>query len=163
MTAGAFGALFLWGGPPILLFVGTVMTIVLVTRSRGERKVLALVLAPALTLAIAVGVTMLVTKLCQPTEREGFLMGGAAIGLYFVGLRFIYYPALLVVGVVRLVRRPRTSTRLERLGVAIGGIYMVLEGVNAWRMGQGQAVFPWVLVASGALWLYVSVTAKRDA
>jgi hypothetical protein len=102
-----FGALFLFLGPIVLLFAGTLVTLALGSRWRGVRKDVALAVGPVLTFAITVGATVLVDRLCDPVEREGLLLGGAAMALYLLGL-FVYYPTLLVRALAHL-GRGRTS------------------------------------------------------
>jgi hypothetical protein len=81
--------------------VGTGATAAIAIALPGPPRWWALGLGPALSLALAYMSVLLVVRLIDPAEGSGFLLGGAAMGLY-LAVATVYYPALAVVGIWRL-------------------------------------------------------------
>lgn len=96
-----FGRTFLALGPPVILLVGTGATVVIAVSIQGPARWWALGVGPALSLALAYVGVSLVVRLIDPAEGSGFLLGGAAMGLYLAAVT-VYYPVLAVVGIWRL-------------------------------------------------------------
>jgi len=103
-----FGGFFLLLGPIVIIIIGVVITIVLASRWRGTKRWLVLFCTPALTLVVAFGATYLVTTFINPSQGSGFLLGGAAMGLYFVAF-FLYYPILLIIALVDYFKKRKNS------------------------------------------------------
>ncbi|MDT8369512.1 MAG: hypothetical protein RQ745_09920 [Longimicrobiales bacterium] len=99
-----FGSTFLALGPPLILLAGTGITVVVAAIVTGPIRWWVLGIGPALSLAAAWGSVVLVVELIDPAEGSGFLLGGAAIGLY-VAAALIYYPVLAAAGIWRWSRR----------------------------------------------------------
>lgn len=96
-----FGSTFLALGPPLILLVGTGITVVGAASTGGPIRWWVLGVGPALSLAVAAVAVFVVVKVIDPAEGSGFLLGGAAMGLY-VAVASIYYPVLAAVGIWRL-------------------------------------------------------------
>lgn len=99
----SFGATFLALGPPLILLVGTAITAAIAMLGPGPMRWWALAVGPALSLGAAAGGVFLVVEVIDPAEGSGFLLGGAAIGLYIAAV-LVYYPVLAGVGLWRLRR-----------------------------------------------------------
>ncbi len=85
-------------GQPILLLIGTTITFVLASVWRGSaKKGWVLALGPILTFGITLGARVFVFK-----------VGGPLLGLYMIAL-FFYYPILLIIGLGRYFKKPKTS------------------------------------------------------
>jgi len=88
----------------VILFAAVAATVAGAALCSGRRRWGILAIGPAVGLAVAVASVVLVVRVIQPGEGSGFLLGGAAIGLYGAALA-VYYPLLAGVGLVRGRRR----------------------------------------------------------
>ncbi len=104
MDTETFARTFLALGPPTLLLGGVAVTVVLGAAVGGARRWWVLGLCPILTLAVAVGATVLVVEVFRPGEGSGFLLGAASLAVYTMALG-VYYPILGGVGLWVALRR----------------------------------------------------------
>ena len=112
-----FGSFFLLLGPMVIILIGVVITLVLTSLWRGLKRWLVLFCAPALTLVIAFAATYLVTTFINPSEGSGFLLGGAAIALYF-GVLILYYPILFIAALVQYFKTRKSLPPQSRQKIA---------------------------------------------
>jgi hypothetical protein len=105
-----FARTFLALGPPVILLAGTTATVILAAFRSDAVRWWVLGLGPILTLASSVAATWLVVTVLQPGEGSGFLLGGAAIGLFAMALG-PYYLVLAGAAVWIRLRDSRASER----------------------------------------------------
>jgi hypothetical protein len=109
----SFARGFLALGPPLLLLAGTGATVLVALMATGERRWFTLFLGPLVTLGVAVMATVFVLGVLRPAEGSGFLLGGAALALYFMAMG-PYYLVLMVV-------RARSGSGDAAIGRGPGG------------------------------------------
>lgn len=101
-----FGSIFLLLGPIVIIAIGVAITIIFTSLRSGVKRWMVLFIGPILTILVAFGATYLVTTFIDPAEESGFLLGCAAVAIYFMAL-FLYYPLLVIVAVVQYFKKQK--------------------------------------------------------
>jgi hypothetical protein len=110
----SFGQIFLVFGPLVIILVGIIATVLLASLWTGWKKWVLLFLWPVVTLSVISLPLKLASDLT--VERSGFLLGGAILATFLLGIVYLYYPILIIKGIVDYFRfrKQKNKEKVEK-------------------------------------------------